>query len=142
MTIGKRIKRLRTDMGMSQVEFASAIGVSKQTLYKYENDIITNIPSDKIEAMAELTQKSPAYLMGWTEPNILIMLDNKEKMLIETYRKLPDDSKAKLSTYAAMLSNIYMLEEPILNAANTRTDISLPDGTDTSDDNIMDDDDF
>ena len=32
---------------MSQVEFADKINVSKQTLYKYEDDIITNIPSDK-----------------------------------------------------------------------------------------------
>lgn len=65
MTIGERIKELRNRMGMSQVEFADKINVSKQTLYKYENDIITNIPSDKIEAIAKLLKVSPAYLMGW-----------------------------------------------------------------------------
>ena len=48
MTKGERIKKLRKSMGFSQVEFADRIGVSKQTLYKYENDIVTNIPSDKI----------------------------------------------------------------------------------------------
>ena len=51
---------------MSQVDFADKINVSKQTLYKYENNIITNIPSDKIEAAARLGNVSPAYLMGWT----------------------------------------------------------------------------
>ena len=65
MTVGERIKELRTKLNMSQVEFADKINVSKQTLYKYENNIITNIPSDKIEAAAQLGNVSPAYLMGW-----------------------------------------------------------------------------
>ena len=67
MTIGKRIKELRNKTGMSQVAFADKINVSKQSLYKYENDIITNIPSDKIEAIAKLCDVSPAYLMGWSD---------------------------------------------------------------------------
>ena len=48
MTVGERIKELRTSLGLSQVDIADKINVSKQTLYKYENNIITNIPSDKI----------------------------------------------------------------------------------------------
>lgn len=64
--IGDRIKKIRTEkLKMSQVDMANAIGVSKQTLYKYENNIITNIPSDKIEAIARLAHVTPAYLMGW-----------------------------------------------------------------------------
>lgn len=65
MTVGERIKNLREKLGMSQVDFADKINVSKQTLYKYENDIITNIPSDKIEAAASIGNISPAILMGW-----------------------------------------------------------------------------
>lgn len=65
MTVGKRIKDLREKRGLSQVDLADKVSVSKQTLYKYENDIITNIPSDKIEAIAQVLNTSPAYLMGW-----------------------------------------------------------------------------
>ena len=65
MTVGERIKNLREKLGMSQVDFADKINVSKQTLYKYENNIITNIPSDKIEAVAAIGNVSPAHLMGW-----------------------------------------------------------------------------
>lgn len=65
MTVGERIKALRERLGISQVDFADRINVSKQTLYKYENNIITNIPSDKIEAVAKIGNTSPAYLMGW-----------------------------------------------------------------------------
>lgn len=65
MTVGERIKEIRNKIGMSQVDFADKINVSKQTLYKYENNIITNIPSDKIEAAAQLGNVTPSYLMGW-----------------------------------------------------------------------------
>lgn len=67
MTIGKRIKELREKRGMSQVDLADKIYVSKQTLYKYENGIITNIPSDKIESIAKVFNISPSYLMGWND---------------------------------------------------------------------------
>lgn len=70
MTIGKRIKSIRSKLGYSQVDFAEKINVSKQTLYKYENDIITNIPSDKIENIARIGNISPAYLMGWEEEKL------------------------------------------------------------------------
>lgn len=67
MTIGERIKAIRENLHISQVDFADKINVSKQTLYKYENSIVTNIPSDKIEAIASIGNTSPAYIMGWEE---------------------------------------------------------------------------
>lgn len=69
MTIGERIRNARNKIGLSQVDFADKISVSKQTLYKYENNLITNIPADKIEAIAKLTTTPPAYLMGWCLDN-------------------------------------------------------------------------
>lgn len=66
--IGDRIKSARTAAGYSQTELAEMIRVSKQTLYKYENNIITNVPSDKIEHIALVCGVSPAYLMGWEDP--------------------------------------------------------------------------
>ena len=78
MTVGERIKELRTQLGLSQVEFAEKINVSKQTLYKYENNIITNIPSDKIEAAAKVGHVSPSYLMGGDENDGLTEKDNKD----------------------------------------------------------------
>ena len=65
MTIGERIKKAREAKGISQTDLANAVKVSKQSLYKYENNIITNIPSDKIEAISYYLEVSPAYIMGW-----------------------------------------------------------------------------
>ena len=67
MTRGKRIKQLRETRGISQTDLAKSVGVSKQTLYKYENDIITNIPSDVIERISNHLNCSPAYIMGWLD---------------------------------------------------------------------------
>lgn len=44
MSIGRRIKRLREDLGLTQEDVAKKVGVATQTIYKYENDIVTNIP--------------------------------------------------------------------------------------------------
>ena len=62
---GSIIKNLRLQHRMTLDEVGEHIGVSKQTLYKYENNIITNIPSDKIEGLAKLFNVSPALIMGW-----------------------------------------------------------------------------
>ena len=65
MTIGERMKACREKKGISQIELATAANITKQSLYKYENNIVTNIPSDKIEAIAYHLNTTPAYLMGW-----------------------------------------------------------------------------
>ena len=91
MTVGERIKLARETKNLSQTDLANACKISKQTLYKYENNIVTNIPSDKIEVIANYLSISPAYLMGWET-------DNKD-----TNNKLTDDEE--LQEYLEELKN-------------------------------------
>ena len=79
-SVGQRIKQQRLKSGLSQVDLAKRIGVSKQTLYKYENDIITNIPSDKIEAIANCLGVTASSLMGW-------QVNSLERELLPLYRQ-------------------------------------------------------
>ena len=65
MTKGQRIRNKRESLQISQTDLAKKVGISKQTLYKYENDIVTNIPSDIIEKLSECLDCSPEYIMGW-----------------------------------------------------------------------------
>ena len=65
MTVGDRIRNHRKLSGISQTDLAEKIGVSKQTLYKYEKNVITNIPSDKIEEIAKVLNVSETWLMGY-----------------------------------------------------------------------------
>lgn len=121
MSIGNRIKQLRTDMNMSQVDFASAIGVSKQTLYKYENGLITNIPSDKIELTAEICGVSPAYIMGWDiQETSEITISSEEKILIDTFRALNAENKDKVLRYSDGLLNSQEGDEVLRQIASRR----------------------
>lgn len=67
-SIGERLKALRLKSGLTQEEVGRHAHISKQTLYKYENGIVTNIPADKIELLATIYSVTPAYIMGWATP--------------------------------------------------------------------------
>ena len=67
MTVGEKIRLARQRKGVSQEAVAKALKTTKQNIYKYETGIITNIPTDKIEALASYLGVTPAYLMGWEE---------------------------------------------------------------------------
>lgn len=77
MTIGDRIKKQRTLLGISQTELAEKVNISKQRLYKYETNIVTNIPSNKIEEIAKALNVSPAYLMGWDDEDYEQTINDK-----------------------------------------------------------------
>lgn len=62
---GTRIKDLRLRAKLTQEDLARKLGVSKQTIFKYENDIIKNIPSDKLEDLASILSTEPEFIMGW-----------------------------------------------------------------------------
>ncbi len=68
--IGERIKKLRKERGLSLEELADSIGTSRQTVHRYETGVISNIPHEKIEAMARALGVTPSSLMGWEESEI------------------------------------------------------------------------
>lgn len=67
MTIAERLKKMRKERGLSMDEVAKRLSVSRQTVFKYEHGIITNIPLEKIEVLAELYGVEPADIVGWEE---------------------------------------------------------------------------
>ena len=65
MSIGSRIRETREAKNITLEALGAACGTTKQTIYKYETGVITNIPMDKIEGIAKFLCVSPAYIMGW-----------------------------------------------------------------------------
>lgn len=63
--IASKLKALRKEKGLTLDELAAKLGTSKQTIHRYENGIISNIPHDKVQALAEALGVAPADLMGW-----------------------------------------------------------------------------
>lgn len=86
MTQGDWIKKARLDAGVTQEELANVIGTTKQTIHKYETNIVTNIPMDKTKAMAEYLNVTPSRLLGWFEDFENQLHDNKDEKEDETLR--------------------------------------------------------
>ena len=69
-SIGDRLRAAREAKGMTQEELGKACNTTKQTIFKYENGVVTNIPLDRLERMADILNVTPAYLMGWNTESI------------------------------------------------------------------------
>lgn len=67
MTIGDRIKTRRVRLGLSVDELAARLGKNRATVYRYENNEITNFPAKVLEPLARALETTPAVLMGWGE---------------------------------------------------------------------------
>lgn len=118
MEIGKKIKMLREQRGITQTELAKYINSTKQTIFKYESGIITNIPMDKLITIAHVLGCTPAYLLGWennnsgvnngiignqNHNNVIYGADSSgeiESELIALCKKMSVQQKNKLLTYA------------------------------------------
>ncbi|GIO34383.1 transcriptional regulator [Paenibacillus albilobatus] len=62
--MGSRIKELRLQKGMTQDELAEKLGMNRANISNYERGQITNIPSDKLDIMADLFDTNVDYIMG------------------------------------------------------------------------------
>lgn len=65
MSIGQRIKLLRTKRGISIDELATKLGKNRTTVYRYENGDIENLPLEILNPLADALDTTPAHLMGW-----------------------------------------------------------------------------
>ena len=67
MALKDKLKKKRLENNLTLEEAANKLGVAKPTLQRYESGVISNIPSDKIEKLAEIYRTSPAFLMEWED---------------------------------------------------------------------------
>jgi transcriptional regulator with XRE-family HTH domain len=66
-TLNENIKRARLQQKMTLDDVAKIVGVSRQTIQRYESGVIGNIPSDRIEKIAQALHTTPGALMGWEQ---------------------------------------------------------------------------
>lgn len=76
MKMNQRIRAKRQALGLTLEDVSKIVGVTRQTIQKYESGIVSNIPSDKIELLAQALHTTPAYLMGWEEASLEEQFDN------------------------------------------------------------------
>lgn len=62
--MGKKLRELRDNRGLTQREVANAVGVTEATVSRWESGHINNMRRDKIEKLAKVLQVSPLVIMG------------------------------------------------------------------------------
>ncbi len=96
MSVGQRIKAARERRNMTLDEVAKRCETTKQTIFKYENEIVTNIPYDKIVLLSKALDVTPSYHFGWEEKKSSPsepQLTEGEKLLLELFNKVPEDQQ-------------------------------------------------
>lgn len=111
---GQRIAELRTENGMTQVDLATRIGVSRTTVSGYE---LTKEPDfDKLCDIAKLFNVTTDYLLGVTDDRY----PQKEKRVVfnaddgsyeAAYEQLPKETKAIVDIILERLYR-FMLNKP------------------------------
>ena len=94
MSVGLRIKLAIEKKNLTLEEVAKRCETTKQTIFKYENEIVTNIPYDKIVLLSKALDVSPSYLFGWDEKENSPsepQLTEGEKLMLELFRRIPED---------------------------------------------------
>ena len=81
-----KLKTMRKALGMTLEELAEKLGTSRQTIHRYENGTISNIPPEKVVLLAEALCTTPASLMGWEKSEQLPTFDN---IIPITMKRLP-----------------------------------------------------
>ena len=69
--IGKRIKQRREETGTSVIMIAEATGLTRATIYKYENGEIKQVKLAVVESIAICLKCNPSWLIGVSEEKFL-----------------------------------------------------------------------
>lgn len=89
MEIKDLISSKRKSLGYSMEDVAKQVGVSKQTVQKWESGKIENMRRSSISALSKVLDIPIADLMGWKhEPSNLVMLDQSKVRMLPTYENV------------------------------------------------------
>ena len=96
--IADNITQLRKANKMSMEELGIKVGVSKQTIQRYESKEIKNIPYDKIMLIASALGVTPIELMGWSDEkpvqrNLSAAVASEDFELLTKYAQLIKEDK-------------------------------------------------
>ena len=121
-------KALRKEKGVSQIQLAEALQVSKACISMIE--IGKNEPTaNTLVRYADFFEVSTDYLLGREDDfgNITVQsapvapLPNNEQSLLDAFRKLPDDLKHRAAAYMEKLVELGTEEKQTFTKKNTRS---------------------
>lgn len=71
MSTGSRIKERRKQLCLTADQLAEKVGVSRSTMFRYENGDIEKVPLDYLGVLSSVLCTTPEYLMGWTDDPLI-----------------------------------------------------------------------
>ncbi|AWK52802.1 XRE family transcriptional regulator [Clostridium beijerinckii] len=107
MDFKENLKNRRLELNLTLDDVSKKLSISKPTLQRYESGVISNVPSDKIERLAEILETTPAILMGWQEKKLEITqsLTKAQQSLLDKYNTLDYVGKHTVDTVLQMEFN-------------------------------------
>ena len=110
MSVGKRIKERRKELGISADDLGKLLGKDRSTVFRYEKGDIEKLPVDILQPIAAALHTTPEYLMGWEEvqKNNDIMSDivvrmRKDDEFYEVVKRIYELDREKLSSLRQLL---------------------------------------
>ena len=97
--LSSRIRKARKEKHLTLEQLGEMTGVGKSAINKYEMGVVTNIPHDRIEAIAAALDVTPGYLTGWADSQPAPVPDER----IAEIRKEVSLLRAHLGKLEAML---------------------------------------
>ena len=64
MTLQEKIRQRRVEQGMSLTETAKRLGISRETLYRYETGKIAKIPMQYLTTLAHILKTDVSYFIN------------------------------------------------------------------------------
>ncbi len=80
MSLGETIRKKRLAAGYTVEALAQVIGVSRQTLFRYENGQIATIPTKKLERLAEVFGTTPSHLLAGEASGELLPMPDIQRL--------------------------------------------------------------
>lgn len=148
--LGRRIKQRRTDLGLTQGDIATEVGVAISTIQRYETGSIERVKLPVIEAIARALHVNPDWLVGKTPDmidyddgdllasiplNYIEACDGDVQRAYKLYQAVekenlgtpfPDNIIPMPKTYRVPLLGTIACGEPILAAENIEDDVDIP----------------
>lgn len=101
LKIGERIKEARNDLGFTQEQLGSAIGVNKSTIQRYETGQIKKLKLPVIESIAKALCVNPDWITLHSNQKKLPSISSPSQVdpdmyILHIYKQLDSDDKAEI----------------------------------------------
>ena len=111
--IMERAKKRRNELNLSFEELSKRTGLGKSTLQRYETGLISRMPINRFESLAEGLEIEPYKLMGWDEDYLLSqdqkgLADADVVDLHKAFLKLNEAGKRKVLGY---IFDIFLIDK-------------------------------